>query len=145
MQAQPRSVLIAPTLLQQHRELDLSRDGVASTNMFFGVRIVGQIDTAIVQAALDEIVNRHEILRTTFERRSCGFVQVIGPPRRVPLGSRSARTATTTRGGWLAEAVLALLDVPFKLSEPPLIRAELLATTATDQALVCVVPHPIAD
>ena len=40
--------------------------GSAAYNMSTGLRLEGRLDVAALECALDELVRRHEILRTTF-------------------------------------------------------------------------------
>ncbi len=48
-------------------------------------RVAGGLDPAILEKALNEIVRRHEILRTTFSSRNGELVQVIFPEARLRL------------------------------------------------------------
>lgn len=49
------------------------------------LRLRGPLDAAALEASLGEICARHEALRTTFEVRDGEPVQIVGPPRPVPL------------------------------------------------------------
>ena len=49
------------------------------------MRLRGPLDVAALEASLHEICTRHEALRTTFGTRDGEPVQIVGPPRPVPL------------------------------------------------------------
>ncbi|HSS49662.1 MAG TPA: beta-ketoacyl synthase N-terminal-like domain-containing protein, partial [Thermoanaerobaculia bacterium] len=49
-------------------------------NLFASVRLLGRLELRVLAATLDEVVRRHEILRTTFAATGHEPVQVIHPP-----------------------------------------------------------------
>jgi amino acid adenylation domain-containing protein len=53
----------------------------------FGLRLTGPLNHAAIEASLNEIVRRHEALRTVFQSRSGNPVQIVTEPRpvQVPL------------------------------------------------------------
>ena len=57
-------------------------------NILYVLRITSSLDNAILQRALDEIVQRHEILRTTFALAGAQIVQNIAPRTDCPAGCR---------------------------------------------------------
>ncbi|HXO20082.1 MAG TPA: amino acid adenylation domain-containing protein, partial [Thermoanaerobaculia bacterium] len=75
--------------------------GSVAYNFQFTLRLRGALDPPALQKALQEIVARHEILRTSFPAVGGGPVQVIHPPwevdlplvdlRLLPLAERQAR------------------------------------------------------
>ena len=48
-------------------------------NVPFAFRLSGDLDVAVLRASFNEIVKRHEVLRTTLEERGGELVQVIAP------------------------------------------------------------------
>src|SRR5205085_1606926 len=62
----------------------LQPEGIAY-NCPFNLRLVGDLDRGMLERCLNEIVRRHEILRTTFPVRDGQPVQAIHPPRTVRL------------------------------------------------------------
>jgi hypothetical protein len=54
-------------------------------NVPFAFRLSGDLDVAILRAAFNEIVKRHEVLRTTLEERDGALVQVIAPEGEINL------------------------------------------------------------
>jgi FkbM family methyltransferase len=65
--------------------LDQLQPGNPRFNLASAVRIRGPLDLAVLQRTLDEIVRRHESLRTTFTATADGPVQRIAPSAPVPL------------------------------------------------------------
>ena len=116
----------APLSFQQQRQwLLLEREGLPS---FYNnvARLSGDLDAVAFSRAFDEIVSRHEILRTTFVVEDGRPVQVIHPPRQsnmafqdlsgLPEQEREARSAQLS-----AEQAR-----PFELARGPVFRAALL-------------------
>src|SRR6185295_7775978 len=54
-------------------------------NIANAVRLIGTLNVAALERALNEIVRRHEALRTTFENIESGPVQIIAPELHIPL------------------------------------------------------------
>ena len=57
-------------------------------NAGVGLRLRGPLDTAALRAALDALVERHEALRTTFDKDDGEAVQIVAPRRRPPAAHR---------------------------------------------------------
>ena len=57
----------------------------AAYNVPWALRLEGRLDAAALRASLDEIVRRHEALRTTFPAVGGQAAQVIAPAASVPL------------------------------------------------------------
>ncbi len=118
----------------------------AAYNMpvFFSLR--GPLDRARLDAALTEVVRRHEILRTSFAERDGAPVQRIAPPEpvRVPLVDLTALPAERRE----AEARLPAHQEawrPFDLSRRPLLRALLLRLDAEEHAFLLAAHHIVSD
>src|SRR4029077_7985621 len=65
--------------------LDQLAPGSPAYNMPFACSLSGRLRFATLAACLDEIVRRHEALRTTFHASVDGAFQAIAPPASVPL------------------------------------------------------------
>ena len=77
----------------------------AAYNLASSLRMTGALDDWALERALDEIVRRHETLRTRIEVRDGEPVQVVQPPRPLRLRVEDVRPAdgepsTTRCGGW---------------------------------------------
>jgi condensation enzyme len=56
--------------------------------MVCGLRVTGHVDLAVLQGALDDVVARHELLRTLVIRDADPPYQKVLPPCPVPLEVR---------------------------------------------------------
>ncbi|HEV2736582.1 MAG TPA: condensation domain-containing protein, partial [Longimicrobiaceae bacterium] len=118
--------------------------GSTAYNMPSPLRLRGALDGVALRRSLDEVVRRHETLRTTFEERDGGPVQVVHPPapgtlRMVDL-SGLPDEAREPEALLLAEAEALR---PFDLARGPLLRSTLLRLAGDDHVL-CFTLHHIA-
>src|SRR6202046_2304019 len=77
--------------------LDQGDDGGAFGPRFMTVsagRVTGHVDLAVLQGSLDDVVARHELLRTLVVRDADPPYQVVLPPCRVPLEVRDLLPVT---------------------------------------------------
>ncbi|MGH3702602.1 MAG: condensation domain-containing protein, partial [Pseudonocardiaceae bacterium] len=127
--------------------LDQLMPGNVAYNLPVAFRLRGALDVAVLSRALDEIVARHEVLRTTFPTVGGQPVQVVAPPS---VGARLAvtdlrgvdpaeREATTARLA-AAEATQA-----FDLASGPLLRVGLVRLGDDEQVLLLTLHHIITD
>jgi amino acid adenylation domain-containing protein len=115
-------------------------------NVPMAVRIEGDLDTAALQAALDEVVRRHEVLRTTFVADAGVPLQVIGPARAVPL---TLADVTALEERQREAEARRLVDAeaarPFDLATSPLLRAALVRLDAREHIVVVTMHHIASD
>jgi hypothetical protein len=119
--------------------LDHYRGG-ASLSVPIGWRIRGAIDLNGLQTAIDGLVRRHETLRTTYAQRGRRLVQVIHPPRPVPLSERDLRADPGSLKRALADEVATAVDP----TEWPL-RVTLWRVGEQEYVLLFVVHHLATD
>src|ERR1700726_291716 len=62
--------------------------------MVSAMRVTGHVDLAVLQDAMDDVVARHELLRTVVVRDADPPYQQIFPPCRVPLEVRDLSAVT---------------------------------------------------
>ncbi|AGC44009.1 non-ribosomal peptide synthetase [Myxococcus stipitatus DSM 14675] len=126
--------------------LDQLQPGGATYNMPSFVRMNGRLDLAALQRAFDELVRRHEALRTTFLQRHDEPIQVIAPDGELrvtlvdlqDLPAEERRVEVRRR---LHEEYLQ----PFNLSTGPLIRALVLKVSAVEHVLALNMHHIVSD
>jgi len=110
----------------------------------YGLRLGGNLDTGALSAALDDVVARHEILRTTLRKDDDGWHQHLHPPGQVSLELRGAGPADSADS-----AAYDLLDdveaEPFSYREVPLLRAVLGRLAADDHVLALKAHHIASD
>jgi len=118
-------------------------------NVVAPLLLTGTLDRAALARAFDEIVRRHEALRTTFHTVSGLPVQKIHPHRPLPLPWVDlSGLAPSHLGGADAEARrLALENTshPFSLSRGPLLRITLLHLGGERHAVLLAMHHIISD
>ncbi|HEY8099335.1 MAG TPA: amino acid adenylation domain-containing protein [Burkholderiaceae bacterium] len=126
--------------------LDQFEPGSTLYNIPIAVRLTGTLDMAAFTRSLDEIVRRHEPLRTTFTMMEDNPVQVIAPSTALPLDVVDLRdmlpTEREARMLWLVQHEA---QVPFDLSTGPLIRAGLIRLDDADQVVLLTIHHIVAD
>ncbi|MEB3032889.1 mycobactin polyketide synthase MbtD [[Mycobacterium] nativiensis] len=109
-------------------------------NIPFGARLRGPCDVDALTAALNDVVARHEILRTT-------YTSIDGVPYQViePVGAVPVRRATGTGELWLQEQLDSERRYCFALDREWPIRAAVLSTTdRPDEHTLSLVVHHIA-
>ena len=105
-------------------------------------RITGALDTAALQRALDALVQRHEIFRTTFHQHDGAPVQRIGPAYAVSLAAIDLSHGEAPESA-IQRRARELARTPFDLSRDPLLRA-LLTRTAPDTHVLTLGTHHVA-
>ncbi len=108
------------------------------------LRLAGGLDAGVLQRALDEVVRRHETLRTTFHTADGQPYQEVQPRLALPLPVIDLRrlSGRETEAERLA---VALAHQPFDLARGPLLRVSLLRLEAAEHLLLLQVHHVIAD
>ena len=109
-------------------------------------RVRGPLDVAILQRALDTVVERHDLLRTRFAAVDSEPQQVIADEARIAIAIEDVAGATAAereaRARAAAEAEGAVL---FDLERGPLLRARLLRLAPDEHWLVITMHHIICD
>ncbi len=126
--------------------LDHLGAGAAIYNVPAAVRLTGRLGAAALRHTFEEIVRRHEALRTTFDARDGVPFQVIAEAPSVPLPvadlSALPAAAREREMRWLAteEAVR-----PFDLLRGPLLRAALVRLGSEEHVLALTIHHIVSD
>ena len=126
--------------------LDLFDPGKSVFHLLYAVRFDGSLNLSALEQALNEVLRRHESLRTS-------FVMVDGEPMQavarelklelpvidlLALGKEEAEAEA--RRWWQIEG-----ERPFDLAVGPLLRAHLLRISADENVLVITMHHIITD
>jgi condensation enzyme len=110
------------------------------------LRISGRVDTAALHAALDALVVRHEILRTTVVRDVEPPHQRVDPPGPVAFQVRDVPVPPGPRRAARAEKLLAEAEQrTVDPREAPVLRAVLARFDDTDSVLTVTVHHTAVD
>jgi len=115
-----------------------------SYNIVTTLRLSAQIDITLLQHSLQALVQRHEVLRTTFAATEGEPVQIIAPDMLVPL---SVQDMSALPEG--VEQALALVIqerlTPFDLVKGPLLRVILFRLSPEEHVLLLTIHHIIFD
>ncbi len=104
------------------------------------VRLRGRLDVDKLQRALNGIVARHEILRTTYDVRDGGPVGVLGPSRDLEL-----KTVTVSSLDAVSDLAACEARVRFHLAHDPMIRPVLARLGPNDHVLLLTRHHIASD
>ncbi|MGX6999429.1 amino acid adenylation domain-containing protein [Caballeronia sp. KNU42] len=124
----------------------LAGGNLASYNMAAGLDLRGELDASLLHASLSALVERHEVLRSSFDERDGDPVLTIADHLDVPMplvdcGALPDAQRKHTVARYLADAA----NRPFDLAVPPLMRALLLKFDISHHVLILVLHHIVAD
>ena len=110
------------------------------------IRMSGTLKREALQRSLDEIVRRHEALRTTFAMAGSDPVQVIARELKLPLEVTDlSGTAPEERKTEVERLTRQEALRPFNLQTGPLIRAHLWRLAETEHVLLLNMHHVVSD
>jgi len=126
--------------------LDQLEPGTAAYNVAGALRIVGQLDVTALGRSLNEIVRRHESLRTAFVVLDEQPAQVVDTAVHltIPVEDLSGHAAPE-RNTELQRLMKEEVRAPFDLRQSPLIRSRLLRLQADEHLLLLTMHHIISD
>lgn len=115
-------------------------------NIPVALRLGGQLDRDIFRRTLNEVVRRHEVLRTTFVTVEGQPVQRITPELEVeiPVVDLSG-LPEVEREAEVQRRVLEEAQKPFDLATGPLLRVGLLVLDAEEHLLLLTMHHIVSD
>ncbi len=120
--------------------------GTSAYNIPLRIRVATRVDRAILQRSLDEIVRRHEALRTQFRIVRGSPAQVIGPPCIVPLTFIDLSTESAElRPGRVEHWCVKEATRAFRIDQDLLLRATLLRLHTEEHVLLLTMHHIVAD
>jgi amino acid adenylation domain-containing protein/non-ribosomal peptide synthase protein (TIGR01720 family)/FkbM family methyltransferase len=126
--------------------LDQLDPGNTGYVMDTAVRLSGSLDVSALERTLNEIIRRHEILRTHFESVEGQPVQVITHAAFVHLPLIDLSALPPTEGEALSQQLRDADSLRlFDLNRGPLLRATLLRLHATEHVLLFAMHHIISD
>src|SRR5262249_35770010 len=116
-------------------------------NTPLALRLSGNLNKAALQAALQDVVNRHDILRTALRNedgqpRQVVLVDLVVPPVEIDV---SAMPAADREAAMLSRAQSEARTAFPDLGQPPLLRAILFSLAADEHALLLTMHHIITD
>lgn len=110
------------------------------------IHLVGVLDVAVLTRTLNEIVQRHEVLRTSFTIVDGEPVQAIALSLTLALPEIDLRQEPASERLEKAQNIAAAAaQQPFDLSQPPLLRTTLLRLDDQEYLLLFTIHHIISD
>ena len=126
--------------------LDQLDPGRPIYNVPGAVRLVGGVDLAALEQSFNQVVRRHEALRTTFSEVDGIPMQVISPYRAVTVPVVDLRgLPEAEREAEAGRLMSEEAGLPFDLARGPLLRARLLRLGAEESILLLTLHHIICD
>src|SRR3569832_336549 len=120
--------------------VDQLEPGNPAYNLSGSIRLIGRLDVTALARGFNEIVRRHEILRTTFSTDGEQPVQVVAPELQVPLP-----VIDIGNDADLSELISAEVQRPFDLANGPLLRTTLVRLGPGDHVVILVLHHIVYD
>ncbi len=111
----------------------------AAYHMPLAVKLTGDLDVPALRAAIDDVTQRHETLRTVFPE------DTSGTPYQSVLAKGSELTVVDCAPDAVDDAIRGLIRQPFDLRTQPPLRATLLTIGVREAVLVVVLHHVSGD
>ncbi|MBD2561225.1 MULTISPECIES: non-ribosomal peptide synthetase [Nostoc] len=151
-----KTPLLTPTSRQQSLPLSFAQarlwflDQLEGENCAYNVpffwQLSGFLNIAALEQALREVVQRHEVLRTSFAVVDGEPIQVIHAHPQLTMQVLDWRQLTEENQLSKAQQLATEeLQQPFDLSNPPLLRVKLLQLTDQSHLLLLVIHHIVCD
>ena len=143
----PRDGPLPLSLNQEHLwRLDRAIPGTPFFNIPYVYRLTGELNVSALERALQEIIRRHETLRTVFVGIDGNPVQIIKEVSefQLPCINLSGEPAEEVYQK-AATVILEEREGPFNLESGPLLRIKLLRLTEANPLLLVTIHHIISD
>jgi NRPS condensation-like uncharacterized protein len=141
-------VFVFPASFAQQRLwfIDRSIPGNTIYNVPTAIHLAGALNLAALERTFNEIVRRHETLRTTFMVEDGQPLQAIAPSATIPLQVLDLQhLGCEDRDVEAKRMINAQLKHAFDLSTGPLLRVTILALSDTEHILLINMHHIICD
>ncbi len=137
-----------PLSFAQQRLWFLEQLGTARTAYILAtaLRLSGHLDRAALEQSINDIVARHEALRTTFLMQDGEPVQIIAPRLQIGLHTEDLRHLPAAERAHAAQRSLyEEAQEPFHLSHGPMLRTTLLQLDDEQHILLLTIHHIVID
>jgi hypothetical protein len=112
-------------------------------NSGLALRLTGVLDQPALNRALQDLLARHESLRTTFDEIDGAGIQVVHPVHELPVPVVDLRS--DPRPDALDQVLLDEYSRPFDLRQGPLLRVLLVRTAEDEHVLTLCMHHIVTD
>jgi acyl-CoA synthetase (AMP-forming)/AMP-acid ligase II len=135
------------SIVQEHLcKLQHALPDIPFFNILYALRITSPCDVAVLERSINEIVRRHEILRTTFGVSDGQYVQVVAPHLTVPLAFDDLHALPKSRRQTIGHQLLQdELHHSFDLAQGPLFRVRLVRLAEEEHLLVLSTHQVLSD
>ena len=126
--------------------IDQMTPGNPAYNLPYGYRLRGRLDVTALEDSFNEIIKRHEVLRTTFAFRGRELVQLIHPELKIKIKVTALDHLPCTERETALQALASEESLAsFDLSRLPLIRVSLFKLGEAEHVLIINQHHIVAD
>jgi amino acid adenylation domain-containing protein len=110
------------------------------------IRIRGDLNVKVLERSLDEVISRHDSLRTSFSMVGGSLRQIVAEasPLNLPLVDLS-NLSVDERASEVAELAKREATLAFDLSHGPILRGQLLRLEAEEHLLLLTMHHIVSD
>lgn len=139
---------VQPLSFAQQRLWFINRlePGNLAYNISLAINLKGRLEVTLLEHSLNEIVRRHETLRTTFTTVNGQPVQVIAPSLKLSISVVDCqKIPRLKRETEVRQLVTQQSQQSFDLAQGPLLRAKLLCLSPQEHILLLVMHHIISD
>ena len=145
--AQPRPSLLPLSFSQQRLWfIEQLTPGTTLFNIPFALHLKGELNVEALHASLNDLLVRHEILRTGIRSTDGVPSQHISESLNIALPFDDlSGLAATAREGAQFNALQETFEQPFDLTSPPLLRARLLRVAPGEHVLGIALHHMVSD
>src|SRR6476469_5061058 len=115
-------------------------------NIAFAMRLSGNLDLAALRASFNEVIRRHEALRTVFRSEDGNAYQVTEEPFALDIAETDLRHIPAVEQQATIERIGADETIrPFDLTRLPLLRVTLLQLAESEYVMLGIVHHIVFD
>lgn len=126
--------------------LDQLQPGNPAFNIFQPMRLTGKLNLEALKNSFNEVIRRHEILRTKFAIINGEPFQIITPKLEIDIPViHLQQLATDKRETEVQRITHQEAQLPFNLAQTPLLRVTLLRLAETEHILLVTMHHIVSD
>src|SRR5436190_14597229 len=126
--------------------IDQMTPGNPAYNLPYGYRLRGRLDLAALEQAFNQVIRRHETLRTAFTAENDEPQQIIHPDLKIKINFTGLDHLPHEQRESAAQTLASEESAkPFDLTRLPLIRVSVLKLNNTEHILIIKLHHIIAD
>ncbi|MHA2405206.1 MAG: amino acid adenylation domain-containing protein [Candidatus Hermodarchaeia archaeon] len=123
-----------------------SENSAYDNSICFAVQLSGPLNVSVLEQSINEVVRRHETLRTKFDLMKNQPVQLIDKNLQISLAVMNLEEVPSDdQEIEIRELIVEEIQTPFDLTQGPLFRAKLLRISQEEHVLILTAHQIIAD